>query len=177
MILKANCCGADVTYRVSIRRMGLVSLFDIQGKLGDVTAWAGNSLPPFPDLANTGTQAGERELYWVGRHRWMLRGPISQENAINQALLPESAPSGVSIVIVSDAHAFFKISGPDADQVLAVATSLDFFEMPANGAGFTEVFGQRALIVKRRQGYELAFDSSYAAMMEDFLARASGTRC
>ena len=164
-----------MSYRVAIQRMELVSLFDIQGGPEDVAGWAGEALPRFPQEANTRSRAGEIELYWIGRHRWMLRGPISQEHAITRSLRPEAAPPEVSIALVSDAYAFFEVSGPDAGQILSVATSLDFPSLPDNGACFTESFGQRALLVKRDQGYELAYDASYAAMMEDFLGRAAGS--
>ena len=87
----------------------------------------------------------------------------------------EQAPVHVSIVLVSDTLTFFRISGPDADQIIKIASPLDIHPtvFPCNGASYTQVFGIKGLVIRNTDGFEIAVESSYADMIDDFLRRAT----
>ena len=109
----------------------------------------------------------------IGPEHWILRAPLDQEEALFAALKPDAAPADISIVHISDTLCFFEITGPDVQEVMAVATPLDLHAevFPANGATFSEIFSVKALIIRIEGGFHLGVDRSYAPMIADYLAR------
>ena len=162
-----------MTYDVTIRRKDISALFDLKGNADDIAGWAGAALPPLPGAPNTLTRSGNRSLLWIGPDHWLLRGALEDEAELNEALRVEAAPDEISIVLVSDTLAFFDIAGPDAGNVMAVATPLDLHAsaFPRDGATFTEAFGLKALVLRSSDGFELAVERSYADMTTDYLGR------
>lgn len=162
-----------MAYDVTIRRQDMSALFDLKGGAQDLSGWAGAALPPFPGAPNTLMRSGDRSLIWIGPDHWLLRAPLAEEAKLSNALRVEAAPDEISIVLVSDTLAFFGISGPGADDVMAVATPLDLHTsaFPPDGASFTEAFGQKALVLRASDGFEVAVERSFADMTADYLSR------
>lgn len=161
---------------VTISRQPLSALFDLKGTPEALRAHAGDALPGFPARPNTRESGDAAELCHLGPGRWLLRAPIDREPALEAALRPAAAPPDVSIVRVSDTLTFFTVTGPDAAQVMAVATPLDLH--PAaftdRDISYTEAFGLKALVARCDGGFELAVEQSYGDMVETFLARIAG---
>lgn len=161
-----------MAYDVTIARLPLQALFDLKGRAEAVAAWCGKALPPMPARPNSATEAAGCMLQWIGPDHWILRADIAREDALLAALRPDEAPADLSVVLISDTLAFFAITGPDADHLLAVATPLDLRGLSEDSATMTEAFGTKALTRRIPGGYEMAFDQSYAAMVADYLGRA-----
>jgi len=160
-------------YEVNIRRLDLSAMFDLQGPDTQVSRRLrarGLSLPKHP---NTRCRSDAGEVYWIGRAHWLLRADIEREDELLNRLQPDTGSPDISLVLVSDVYAFFQVSGPDARQILAVASPLDTARsvFPDEGATFTEAFGLKALVIRRACGFELGFDRSYADMAADYLER------
>ena len=88
---------------------------------------------------------------------------------------PDTAPLEIGIVLVSDTLRFFHIEGSDAAQIVAIACPLDTHAstFPPNGVSYTEIFGIKGLLVRSGDGFDIAVESSFADMIEDYLARAN----
>lgn len=163
-------------YDVRIERLDHSAVIDLKGTKKALFGWNGSQLPAFPDMPNTASLGNGLELYWIGVDHWLLRGPLEVEEDLLQTLGLDSAPIEISAVLLSDTLAFFSITGPDADQILSIASPLDIAlsAFSQNGATFSEAFGLKALIVRRTDGYELAVERSYADMTQEYFARIKG---
>jgi len=162
-----------MAYDVTIARLPLQALFDLKGEAAAVQKWCGQVLPPPPERPNSFTVRAGRMLQWIGPDHWILRAEIGDEAALLAALRPDAAPSDVSVVLISDTLAFFAITGPDADHVMAVATPLDLRTLAEDSVTATEAFQIKAYARRAPGGYELAFDCSYAAMIGEYLDRVT----
>lgn len=164
-----------MSYEVQFKRGELEALVDLQGSAQVITNWVEDGFPKFPTTANTASTEGDLSLYWVAPERWLLRAPINQEARLIEITRPDTAPLEISIVLVSDTLRFFHIEGPDAAQIIAIACPLDTHPsaFPSNGASYTEIFGVKGLLVRRSTGFDIAIESSYADMIEDYLQRAT----
>lgn len=160
-------------FDVQIEQLGLCALFDIQGPQIAIATWGGPALPSFPTAPNTGTRQDDSKLYWLGAETWMLRAPLAREAALEMALKPPLAPDDISIVCISDTLVFWRITGPEADQIMSIAGPLDVHPstFPAQGATWSEIFGQRALVLRVKGGFEIAVERSYGPMFNDYLNR------
>lgn len=163
-----------MSYEVQIGRGELEALIDLQGTSGAIRDWVEVGFPEFPDAPNTASTLNGLSLYWIAPERWLLRAPIAQEDQLIAITKPDNAPLEISVVLVSDTHQFFHIGGSDAAQIIAIACPLDIHPstFPENGAGYTEIFGIRGLLVRRGDGFDIAVESSYADMIGDYLDRA-----
>jgi heterotetrameric sarcosine oxidase gamma subunit len=161
-------------YSANIQRKGAEALFDIKGAQSKVEKYAGASLPTFPKSANTATIKGDVSLLHVGRDHWLVRAPLHQEPALEDALRPAHAPADISVVRISDTLVFFSVTGPDADQVIMIATTLDIHAsvFPETGAAFTDIFGLKGLTIWQPDGFMIAVEQSFGDMIEDYLSRA-----
>lgn len=162
-------------YDVTITRLPLRALFDLKGRAAALEKWCGTALPPFPGRPNSRTEAADRGLHWTGPDRWLLMAPLAEEAALATALRANEAPDDLSITLVSDTLTFFAVTGPDAADVMVVATSLDLHpdSFSQDGAAWTEAFGIRSAIRRIKDGYEIAVDRSYADWFEECLRRVS----
>lgn len=172
MILTEKGSGPEMPYHAEITRIGALALFDLKGPQDDLRHWA-SPLPAFPDTANTLTP-GRPELLCIGRAHWLLRAPLADEAALETQLRPTQAPESISIVQISDTTCFFEITGPDADQILSIASSLDTHPtvFPTNGATYSEAFGLKALISRTQGGFLVGVEQSFGDMIEDYFAKA-----
>jgi sarcosine oxidase subunit gamma len=165
-----------MSYEVRIKRGELEALVELQGSAGAISDWVGTGFPEFPKIPNTASTAGELSLYWIAPERWLLRAPLAAEDRLIEMTRPDQAPLEISIVLVSDTLRFFHIEGPDAAQIVAIACPLDTHAstFPPNGVSYTEIFGVKGLLARRNNGFDIATESSFADMIEDYLQRATG---
>lgn len=161
-------------YDVTLQRCGLSAVFDLKGAADALRDWAGDMLPPLPDHPNTRTAEGEVELYHIGRDHWLARAPLAQEEMLEAQLKPGACPADISIVRVSDTLSFFRVTGPDAPQVMAIACPLDLHEIVfgADAVTYSELFGLKALVLRCEGGFECAVEQSFGDMVEDYLTRS-----
>ena len=162
-----------MAYDVDIQRLEISALFDLQGEASAIADWIGDELPALPDQPNTASHSKDASLYWIAPQRWLLRADISQEQILIEALRADEAPDELSIVLTSDTVKFFQISGPDADDIIAIASSIDHHlsAFPANGVSYTDFFGVKGLLVRCDNGFEIAVESSFADMIDDYFGR------
>ena len=166
-----------MSYDVNAKRQGLSTLIDIKTSTSELIDWLPASLLPLPDTANTAKRSEELIMYWIGPGHWLLRGPIDQEYEIIEKLNLQSVPSHISAILISDSLCFFELTGSDVDQVVSIVSPLDIHQsvFPENGVSFTEAFGLKAALIRIQTGFELAVDTSYADMLEDYLKRAGAS--
>ena len=139
------------------------------------SARRGAGLPPFPEIPNSYRELDDLSLCWIAPERWLLCAPIDDEEHLLAMTRPDAAPLEISIVQVSDTLCFFDIGGPDAGEIVSIATPLDHHAsvFPASAVSYTSVFGLKGLVLRRASGFEIAVESSFADMLEDYLARAN----
>jgi len=161
-------------YKVSVETSPLQTMLDLKGERDFLQTWPVLANLVLPTENNTASMSADMAVYWIGRRHWLIRAPLEQEE--NLSLISDAAQNvdNVSAIIVSDATTFYRISGPDADQVLSIASPLDVHSsvFPVNGVSYTECFGLKALVLHYKDGYEIGVDRSYADMLGDCFARA-----
>ena len=164
-----------MSYDVTIQRCGLTALFDLKGAPDAIQDWIGDALPHLPDRPNTRADEDGTDLYHIGRHHWIVRAPLSQEDALEARLKPSDCPAEISIVRVSDTLTFFCLTGPEVSEVMAIACPLDLHETEfgTDTVTYTEVFGLKALVLRCEDGFEFAVEQSFADMVGDYLNRAT----
>lgn len=152
------------------------ALFDIRGAREAVTEWCGPALPPLPGQPLTTCKVGEDALLRLGPERWLLLAPLAREEKLAAILRPDAAPGELSIVEISDTMIFFEINGPDAAEVMAVASPLDIRpdRFGSDSATLTEAFGSSALVQRTTHGFRIGWDISYGDMVADCLVRTAG---
>jgi sarcosine oxidase subunit gamma len=162
-------------YDVNIERLGLSTIIDLQGNADAICDWVGTGLPPMPEQPNTASEANGLSLYWIGRKRWLLRAAIEREDELLAMTQPHKAPIDISVVSVSDTLQFFSITGPDAGDIISIASPLDHHSsgFPANGVTYTDLFGLKGLIVRQPDGFEIAIERSFADLIADYLTRTT----
>lgn len=162
-------------YDVNINRLEISALFDLKGRAEALADWAGDHLPDFPERANSQTHKDGASLAFIGRDHWILRADIDQEDTLAAALRLDDVPSDLSIVRVSDTLTFFRITGPDADQIMAIACPLDLHQsvFDPSSVTFSEVFNLKALVQRIDGGFEFAVEQSFGNLIADYLGRAA----
>jgi sarcosine oxidase subunit gamma len=115
-------------------------------------------------------------VYKVAPQHWLVRTTLDQESQLFAHLTEAPCASDTLIINVSDAYVFIAIHGPEAEQMIAIASPIDAWAMPigAAGATFTEIFGQKALLIRQPKGFEIAVDRSYSQLMLDYFSRVNG---
>lgn len=163
-------------YDVAIESLPMQAVIDLKGKPDALAAWCGDVLPPFPARPNSLTRAAGRTLLHIGPGHWLLLADLVEEDGMIAALRPEAAPPRVSVVPVSDSLSHLAVTGPDAAEVMAVATPLDLHPtvFAEDAASFTEAFGIRALVRRRPGGFVLSVDRSFAPMILQALTLSAG---
>jgi len=162
-------------YDVQIHRLELNAVIDLQGEEKAIKKWLKGKLPPFPETPNTASASDGLELYWIAPERWLLRASIENENQMLEMTQPDSAPVDISIVQVSDTFCFFEIVGTDAGEIISTACPMDHHisVFPDKGVSYTNLFGIKGLLIRVENGFEIAVESSFADMIEDYLIRAN----
>lgn len=173
MTFQAKGSDPDMPYNAQINRLPIFALFDLKGPADMLANWA-DVLPPSPNTPNTLARSDGTELFHIGPDRYLLRAPIEQEASLEDALRPQAAPPDISIVRVSDTQTFFRITGPDADQVVSIGCPLDLHPgvFGPDTVSNTEFFGIKALILRCDGGLDIAVEQSFGDMIEDYLSRS-----
>jgi heterotetrameric sarcosine oxidase gamma subunit len=162
-------------YDVQIRKLKLNAVIDLQGEASAIAKWVKGDLPAFPDKPNTLSRNSNLDLYWIAPERWLLRSDIENEDRLLEITKPNDAPVDISIVQISDTLKFFEIIGPEVDEIISIACPIDnhISAFPENGVSYTNVFGIKGLLVRVKDGFEIAVESSFADLIEDYLQRAN----
>ena len=173
MIQTVKGFGPDMPYDAKIDRLAPFALFDLKGPQDALAAWA-PILSDLPQSPNIFRRDGDAELCHIGPNRWILRAPLDQEDGLEASLRPTESPPEISIVRVSDTLTFFRITGPDAGQVLSIGCPLDIHEQVfgPHAITYTEFFGVKALVLRCDGGFDCAVEQSFGDMIADYLARA-----
>ena len=163
-------------YEVTIKRLELSAVIDLKGEASAIKNWVGEgALPVFPELANTATCNDGLALYWIGHEHCLLRSDIKREDELLNLMRLDTLPAELSIVLVSDTLQFFEVTGPDASEIISIASTIDHHPsiFPENGVSYTNIFGLKGLLLRRSDGFEIAIERSYGDMIEDCLSRAT----
>ena len=162
-------------YEVRIQRMEPSAFVDLQGNAASIVDWVGDALPPLPDHPNTASLENGLALYWLAPERWLVRADLDREDELLEATNPAEAPTEISVVQVSDTLQVFSITGPEAGEIISIASPLDHHSsvFPHNGVTYTDIFGIKGLVIRRQDGFEIAVERSYGDMIEDYLTRAN----
>ena len=160
-------CEVEVGYQVTVKKIGRLSVFDIKGEASSVAARVLPISLPLPVTVNTASTKEGQKLCWVSEKQWLLIAPSSQESHLLDDLVPNNPALDCRVVLVSDSYAFFSIIGKQANDVLAIASPLDIRikKFGKNGAAYSDLFGIRALVLRRPDGYDVAVEISYAVMI------------
>lgn len=163
-------------YDCHIERPGLRGLIDLKGEPGDVLGRLQRLGLSDPPPQRTSAARPLRVLRPAPSH-WLLCTPLDAEDELLRGLLSPEPQGDTLILPVSDAYAWFALRGPDARELMAVGCPLDLDPQAfaADGATFTEVFGLKTLLWRSAEGFELAVERSYDALMADWFARIQGT--
>ena len=148
-----------------VRIMNMRALFDVKGPREDVANAIGAS--ELPNRPNTRTENDGYEVYWVGPEYWILSAPLDKEQQWTDRFGEFADIPDLLAVVVSDLYCILEICGDGAGEIVASLTSLDFESLEADAALFTEVLGQKALLIKRQDSFEIAIENS----LKDFLVK------
>ena len=154
-------------YQISIERQTLKAVFDIKGLSQAVASRLSALGLVLPSEKNTASTADDITLCWIGNDHWILLAPTEMETRLQTTLAPDDPALDCRVVLVSDVFTFFTITGPQSNDIMAIASPLDTRQkaFPDNGATFSELFGIRALILRQPDGFTVAVEQSYADMV------------
>jgi len=160
-----------MTYDVNIERKLLNALFDIKGSIRDVKSHLKEYIDSFPTEPNSYISQGNWKIFYVGPDHWILMAPILEEEHLLSSLRPQDCPNSISIVLISDTLSFFQINGPDAFDIMSIASTLNLNSdsFTSETATFSEIFGLKALIFQDGEGYQFAIDRSFGDMVSNYL--------
>ena len=160
-----------MTYDVKIQRSLLNALFDIKGSLRDVKSHLKEYINSFPIEPNSYISQGNWKILYVGPNHWILMAPIAEEQQLVSSLRPYDCPASISIVLISDTLTFFYIDGPNAFDIMSIASplNLNIDAFTPETATFSEIFGLKALIFRYGDGYQFAVDPSFGDMVSNYL--------
>lgn len=153
-------------YDVSIKPRARASMFALQGDAMTVGAALKELGFELPKIANTVTRSEDLDVFWVGRTRWLVRGPLDGEDELGRRLEPLSVAPRTDAVCVSDYYAGFTVEGPDTRAVLSQTCPLDLHEsvFAPGAASFTSLFSLRGLLhfESSPTNYALYVEASFA---------------
>ncbi|WP_170765101.1 sarcosine oxidase subunit gamma [Ruegeria lacuscaerulensis] len=164
-----------MSYKVNIARQSLNALFDLKGSPAAILTWVEGALPALPERPNSRTRRDALDLYHIGRDHWIVRAPLGLEGRLETQLRPTDCPADISIVRVSDTLTFFRVTGLQAADVMAIACPLDLHDtaFDADAVTYSELFGLKALVMRCEGGFEFAVEQSFGDMITDYLTRAT----
>ena len=158
-------------YDVKIQRKFLNALFDIKGSIREVKSYLKEYINSLPVEPNSYIAQGNWKILYVGPNHWILMAPIDEEKELISSLRPHDCPASISIVLISDTLTFFYIEGPDAFDILSIASplNLNIDAFTPNTATFSEIFGLKALTFRCGDGFQFAVDQSFGDMVSNYL--------
>lgn len=163
-------------YDARVQRLPTPALIELQGEPGDLA----------PRLARLGlaepaplraARADGRTLLRPTPTLWVLLGAPGEGPELMRLLGSPAPASDTLIVDLSDGHVHWAVTGPQAAELMAVATPLDIHPraFAPDGATYTEAFGLRALVLRHPDGFHLAIERSHGPMVGDWFARIQGS--
>ena len=160
-----------MAYDVKIQRKLLNALFDIKGSIRDVKSYLKEYINSLPTEPNSYISQGNWKILYVGPNHWILMAPIAEEEQLVSSLRPYDCPASISIVLISDTLTFFDIDGPDAFEIMSIASplNLNIDCFTPETATFSEIFGLKALIFRHGDGFQFAVDQSFGDMVSNYL--------
>ncbi|MEX0317440.1 MAG: sarcosine oxidase subunit gamma [Ruegeria sp.] len=163
-----------MAYDATIDRLPLSALFDLKGKGEALAEWSKGTLPALPQAPNSLSRADGMALCFIGPDHWILRADAEHEAQLEAALNLSQSPPEISIVTISDTLTFFRIAGPDADQIMPIGCPLDLHisKFGPDAVSFTEFFGLKALVMRCEGGFDCGVEQSFGDMIADYLVRA-----
>ena len=167
MTPRGKGCEDKMGYQATIKKQGLLAIFDIKGDASAVAKRLSKLGFSVPENKNTAAEKNGQHLCWIGETQWLLLAPAEKEAQLLDSLVPHDPALDCRVVLVSDAYSFFSVRGNQADDILAIASPLDIrrINFPDNAASYTELFGIRGLVLRRQNGYSIAVERSYADMV------------
>lgn len=164
-----------MAYAVTITTLPLRAVFDLKGDRAALASIGGDLFPALPERGHRLVPGKDCHLALIGPDHWLLLADISAEDALEARLQPERAPPGCSVVAISDTLTFLSLTGPEAAEVMSVASPLDLHPSAfgPDQVTFTEAFGIKALVRRIEGGFEVAIDRSYADWFRTMLERAA----
>ncbi len=167
-----------MAYDVNLEPRARSAMFALQGDAATVATALGALGMALPKVANTTSHGDGLDVFWIGRARWLLRGPLDAEEELMGRLAPLREAPRVDAVCVSDYYAGFTVEGPDTRAVLAQGCPLDLHErgFPLDAASFTSLFSLRALLhyESSPSTYALYVEASVADYVQASLQAAIG---
>ena len=150
-----------MTYQANFSLQPWTAVFDLKGQPADI-AHRLSAIGSGPDT-----------VLKVAPEHWLVRTALAQEDQVLAQLTQSPCASDTLIVNVSDAYVFFRLDGADAGQLIAIASPINVQLMPfgANGGAFTEVFGQKALLIRWPDAFEIGVERSYSTLIADYFHR------
>lgn len=147
-------------YQANFQAQAMTAVFDLKGHPDDI-------LHRFEPASL---------VYRVAPQHWLVRTTLAREALLFAHLTETPFAPDTLIINVSDAYTFIVIDGSEADQLMAIASPIDAWAIPVgtSGATFTEVFGQKALVIRQPKGFEIAVERSYSQLILDFFSRVNG---
>lgn len=163
-----------MVYDAKINREQMSALFDIKGPKSDVKTLLLDMFGQIPQEPNTLVSKQNKTLMFIGSEHWMLRAAAEEEDLLRLQLDPDLVPSNISVVLISDSFTFFSVEGVNAKDVMEISSPLDFdlSIFKENYVTFSEIFGIKALIKRRANGFEFGVDQSFGDMINDYFVRA-----
>ena len=167
MTPRGKGCEDKMGYQATIKKQGLLAIFDIKGDASAVAKRLSQLGFSLPENKNMAVEKDGQYLCWIGETQWLLLAPAEKEAQLLDSLVPHDPALDCRVVLVSDAYSFFSVRGNQADDILAIASPLDIrrINFPDNAASYTELFGIRGLVLRRQNGYSIAVERSYADMV------------
>ena len=167
MTPRGKGCEDKMGYQATIKKQGLLAIFNIKGDASAVAKRLSKLGFSVPENKNTAAEKNGQHLCWIGETQWLLLAPAEKEAQLLDSLVPHDPALDCRVVLVSDAYSFFSVRGNQADDILAIASPLDIRRrnFPDNAASYTELFGIRGLVLRRQNGYSIAVERSYADMV------------
>ena len=158
-------------YDIKIEKKILHALFDIKGSIKDVNSYLEDQIGSFPIEPNSFIKHKNLKILYIGSEHWIIQAPIEEEESLLRLLAPNNCPSSLSIVLISDTLTFFKINGANADDIMSIASPLNFNMdvFARNSVTFSEFFGLKALIMREGDGYLFGIDQSFGDMICDYI--------
>jgi len=112
---------------------------------------------------NTVFESQRVKVLVIGPRNYLLQSTLDNEVEIDKTLKPIGGNPNLSCTNVSDMYQGIEVSGPQALEVLAQATSLNLHKFPLGSVTATEIFCLRGIVLHERlDKYHLYIDRSYA---------------
>ncbi len=139
-----------MAYDAEIRRWSPNLVYDVRATPGAADAILRDLALAPPARPNSMTVSPNWSALWLGPDHWLLLAVTPPAEQVARLKHLQDTAKDVSVVEVSDSYEAFYLLGPEARDVLAQGTPFNLHDsaFPENGASFTSLFGQKALVAR-----------------------------